>query len=112
VVKVATNANAKSSSTKAGGSETARTTTAQPNSATASVSTSAPSPRIVSVALPVGKAVKVPSLIGLPVRQVVEQAALAGLNLQVDGRGLVRSQQPAAGSQVQPGSLLVVHCAR
>jgi len=72
---------------------------------------SAPTPQLVSVALPANM-VKVPSLIGLPVRQVVEQAALAGLNLQVTGRGLVRSQEPAAGSAVQPGTQIVVHCAR
>ncbi len=71
----------------------------------------APAPQLVSVALP-ANTVKVPSLIGLPVRQVVEQAALAGLNLQVTGRGLVRSQEPAAGSAVQPGTQIVVHCAR
>ena len=71
----------------------------------------APAPQLVSVALPANM-VKVPSLIGMPVRQVVEQAALAGLNLQVTGRGLVRSQEPAAGSAVQPGTQIVVHCAR
>jgi len=54
----------------------------------------------------------VPSLIGMPVRQVVEQVAIAGLNLQVEGRGLVRSQEPEAGAQVQPGSQVIVHCAR
>jgi cell division protein FtsI (penicillin-binding protein 3) len=59
-----------------------------------------------------GNTIKVPSLIGLPVRQVVEQAAIAGLNLSVEGRGLVRSQQPAAGSQVHPGTPILVHCAR
>jgi cell division protein FtsI (penicillin-binding protein 3) len=69
-------------------------------------------PEIVAVSLPVAGKVKVPSLIGMPVRKVVEQAALAGLNLQVEGRGLVRTQEPAAGSQVAPGSQVVVHCAR
>ena len=69
-------------------------------------------PQIVAVSLPTGKNVKVPSLIGMPVRQVVEQAAIAGLTLQVEGRGLVRSQEPVAGSQVPPGSQIVVHCAR
>jgi len=70
-------------------------------------------PEVVEVSLPAsGQTVKVPSLIGMPVRQVVEQAALAGLNLQVEGRGLVRSQEPAAGSQVAAGALVVVHCAR
>ena len=78
-------------------------------------STPPPTPEIVAVSLPLGnsaKSVKVPSLIGMPVRKVVEQVAIAGLNLQVEGRGLVRSQEPAAGSQVQPGSQILVRCAR
>jgi hypothetical protein len=48
----------------------------------------------------------------MPVRQVVEQAALAGLTLQIEGRGLVRSQEPVAGAQVQSGAQVIVHCAR
>jgi len=68
-------------------------------------------PETVAVALS-ANTVKVPSLIGMPVRQVVEQVAIAGLILQVDGRGLVRSQEPAAGSAVKPGTPVVVHCAR
>jgi len=71
-----------------------------------------PAPELVTVSLPAANSVKVPSLIGMPMRQVVEQVAVAGLNLQVTGRGLVRSQEPAAGSQVQPGTQIVVHCAR
>jgi cell division protein FtsI (penicillin-binding protein 3) len=72
----------------------------------------APAPEAVAVSLPSGKTVKVPSLIGMPIRTVVEQVAMAGLNLHVEGRGLVRSQEPEAGSQVQPGSQIVIHCAR
>jgi membrane peptidoglycan carboxypeptidase len=75
-----------------------------------------PAPEVVALAKPASNTpsnmIKVPSLIGMPVRQVVEQAAIAGLNLSVEGRGLVRSQQPAAGSQVQPGTQILVHCAR
>jgi len=81
--------------------------------ATAPVSAPAKQPEIVAGSLPVaGATVKVPSLIGMPVRTVVEQAARAGLNLQVEGRGLVRTQTPVAGSVVAAGSQLVVHCAR
>jgi len=69
-------------------------------------------PETIAVALPAKNSVKVPSLIGMPVRQVVEQVAMAGLILEVDGRGLVRSQEPAAGSAVQPGTPVTVHCAR
>jgi cell division protein FtsI (penicillin-binding protein 3) len=106
VVKVAINGKAKLADKKPA---TATTLNASPTPV------SAPSPQIVDVSLPSGnsaKSVKVPSLIGMPVRQVVEQVAIAGLNLQVEGRGLVRSQEPAAGSQVQPGSQVIVRCAR
>jgi hypothetical protein len=60
-------------------------------------------PQVVAVALPAGNSVKVPSLIGMPVRQVVEQVALAGLNLQVEGRGLVRSQEPQPAARCSLG---------
>uniref|UniRef100_E6QKP1 Peptidoglycan glycosyltransferase n=1 Tax=mine drainage metagenome TaxID=410659 RepID=E6QKP1_9ZZZZ len=56
--------------------------------------------------------VRMPSLLGLPVRQVVEQVAQAGLTLHLEGRGLARSQEPAAGSVVAPGSKVTVHCSR
>jgi len=91
-------------------SETAETMPAEEHTATASQPVE-PVVEMVSVALPANM-VKVPSLIGMPVRQVVMEAAAAGLNLQVQGRGLVRSQEPAAGSPVKPGSQIVVHCAR
>jgi hypothetical protein len=69
-------------------------------------------PRIVEVSEPTGKALKMPSLIGLPMRQVVEQAENAGLTIQVEGRGIVRSQEPAAGSLVSAGARVTVHCTR
>ncbi len=55
---------------------------------------------------------KVPTLIGLPVRQVIEAAAMAGLEVQVTGNGTVREQAPAAGSMVGPGTRIVVRCSR
>ncbi len=66
----------------------------------------------VAVPVAIAGAVKVPALVGKSVREVVEQVAMAGLMLQVDGRGLVRSQEPAAGSAVRPGAEVIVHCAR
>lgn len=73
-----------------------------------------PAPETASVAIPQANpnAVKVPSFIGMAVRQVVEQAPVAGLTLRVEGRGLVRTQTPVAGSLVQPGTQVIVHCAR
>jgi cell division protein FtsI (penicillin-binding protein 3) len=53
---------------------------------------------------------KVPALIGLPVRKVIETAALAGLEVQVMGSGTVREQAPAPGSMVGPDTRIVVRC--
>jgi cell division protein FtsI (penicillin-binding protein 3) len=58
------------------------------------------------------KRLRVPSLIGLPVRKVIEQAAAAGLEVQITGNGTVREQAPAPGSMVAPGTQIVVRCGR
>ncbi len=55
---------------------------------------------------------KVPMLIGLPVRKVIEAAAFAGLEVQVMGSGTVREQAPAPGSMVGPGTRILVRCSR
>jgi cell division protein FtsI (penicillin-binding protein 3) len=55
---------------------------------------------------------KVPALIGLPVRKVIETAAVVGLEVQVMGSGTVREQAPAAGSMVAAGTRIVVRCSR
>jgi cell division protein FtsI (penicillin-binding protein 3) len=59
-----------------------------------------------------GKTLRVPSLIGLPVRKVIEQAAAAGLEVQIIGSGMVREQAPAPGAMVVPGTKIVVRCGR
>jgi cell division protein FtsI (penicillin-binding protein 3) len=59
-----------------------------------------------------GKTLRVPSLIGLPVRKVIEQAAAAGLEVQITGSGTVREQAPAPGAMVAPGTKIVVRCGR
>ena len=43
-----------------------------------------------------------PSLIGLPVRKVIEQAAAAGLEVEIVGNGTCREQAPAPGTMVPP----------
>jgi len=65
-----------------------------------------------TVILSDGKKLRVPSLIGLPVRKVIEQAAAAGLEVEITGNGMVREQAPAAGSWVAPGTKIVVRCGR
>jgi cell division protein FtsI (penicillin-binding protein 3) len=57
-----------------------------------------------------GKTVKVPSLIGLPLRRVIEQAAAVGLEVEISGSGTVRAQAPAPGTMVPVGTHVVVQC--
>jgi beta-lactam-binding protein with PASTA domain len=64
------------------------------------------------VTLNEGKKLQVPSLVGLPIRKVIELAAAAGLEVQITGNGTVREQAPAAGTMVAPGTKIVVRCGR
>jgi len=74
---------------------------------------STPQPQTTAmVTIAAGKTLRVPSLIGLPVRKVIEQASAAGLAVQVSGNGTVREQAPAAGTMVAPGTQIVVRCGR
>jgi cell division protein FtsI (penicillin-binding protein 3) len=65
-----------------------------------------------TIAIPDGKNLRVPSLVGLPVREVIEQAGSAGLDVQIIGNGIAREQAPAPGTVVAPGTKIVVRCAR
>ena len=56
--------------------------------------------------------IRVPSLVGLPVRKVIEVAAAAGLEVQITGNGTVREQAPAPGAMVAPGTQIVARCGR
>jgi cell division protein FtsI (penicillin-binding protein 3) len=58
------------------------------------------------------KLLRVPSLIGLQVRKVIEQAGAAGLEVRITGSGTVREQAPAPGTMVVSGTLIVVRCGR
>jgi len=55
---------------------------------------------------------RVPSLLGLSVRQVIEEAGSAGLEVEIAGSGTAREQAPAPGAMVTPGTKIVVRCAR
>jgi cell division protein FtsI/penicillin-binding protein 2 len=59
-----------------------------------------------------GKKLAVPTLIGLPVRKVIETASAAGLDVEIVGSGSAREQAPAPGTQVPIGTKIVVHCGR
>lgn len=68
----------------------------------------------VTTAIPLAesKRLQVPSLVGLPVRKVIEQAAAAGFEVKISGSGTAKEQAPPAGSMVAPGTKIVVKCAR
>ena len=68
--------------------------------------------RQTTVMVSEAKRLQVPSLIGLSVRKVIEQAAAAGLEVQITGNGTVREQAPAPGAMVTPGTQIVVRCGR
>jgi cell division protein FtsI (penicillin-binding protein 3) len=55
---------------------------------------------------------RVPSLIGLPMREIIEQAGSAGLQVEITGNGIAREQAPAPGTMVSPGTKIVVRCER
>jgi cell division protein FtsI (penicillin-binding protein 3) len=59
-----------------------------------------------------GTRVAVPSLLGQPVRLVIERAGGAGLGVQVVGSGIARQQVPAAGTMVPAGTQVVVRFGR
>ncbi|MGA7858151.1 MAG: penicillin-binding protein, partial [Terracidiphilus sp.] len=59
-----------------------------------------------------GKKLTVPSLVGLPMRKVIEVAAAAGLDVQITGNGTAREQAPSPGTQVPVGTKIVVRCGR
>jgi cell division protein FtsI (penicillin-binding protein 3) len=56
--------------------------------------------------------VKVPNLVGLEVRKVMELTSNAGLSARVVGSGKVRQQAPAAGTMVAAGTQIIVKCER
>jgi cell division protein FtsI (penicillin-binding protein 3) len=92
----------------------------QPSSAeqqqqTATISPEAPpaaEPRPTYVAISDGKKLNVPSLVGLPIRTVIEMTAAEGLQVQITGSGTVREQAPAPGTKVPTGTKIVVRCGR
>jgi cell division protein FtsI (penicillin-binding protein 3) len=72
----------------------------------------APQQTAAAVTIDEAKRLRVPSLIGLPVRKVVELAAAAGLEVKISGNGTVREQAPAPGAMVAPGTQIVARCGR
>jgi cell division protein FtsI (penicillin-binding protein 3) len=82
---------------------------AQSGAQQASTQPAAPPPA-KTVTLGDANRLRVPSLLGLPVRKVIEQAAAAGLQVQIIGSGTARQQAPDPGAMVPPGTKIVVRC--
>jgi cell division protein FtsI (penicillin-binding protein 3) len=82
--------------------------------AQASAQPAQPGPRPASNTVVVADVaqLRVPSLLGLSVRQVIEEAGSAGLEVEIAGSGTAREQAPAPGDMVAPGTKIVVRCAR
>ncbi len=57
-------------------------------------------------------AVETPDFVGMTVREAVAEAAERGLELEMRGAGLASSQQPPAGTAVQPGTLVLIRFGR
>jgi cell division protein FtsI (penicillin-binding protein 3) len=72
----------------------------------------APSPPAKTIIVADAGKLSVPSLIGLPIREIIEQAGSAGLQVEILGDGIAREQAPAPGTSVPPGTKIVVRCAR
>ncbi len=74
--------------------------------------TSALPARSATIAMSSDQQIKVPSLVGMTMRQVIETASNVGLPIQVSGRGTVREQAPAPGTLVNVGTRIVVRGSR
>ncbi len=87
----------------------------QQAAANQSLATPAPPPQDRTssyVSISDGKKLSVPSLVGLPIRNVIEMIAAEGLQVEITGSGTVREQAPAAGTQVPSGTKIIVRCGR
>jgi cell division protein FtsI (penicillin-binding protein 3) len=83
--------------------------TTQPKSSASSTPAASATASVVIAEAP---QLRVPSLVGLSVRQVIEQTGGAGLNVMITGSGTCRQQAPAAGAMVGSGTKIVVRCER
>jgi len=71
-----------------------------------------PQPSAHAVVIAEANQLRVPSLVGLSVREVIEQAGIAGLQVEIAGDGIAREQAPATGTMVRAGTKIVVRCTR
>ncbi len=69
-----------------------------------------PPPQANAVVIADANQLRVPTLIGLSMREVIEQVGIAGLQVEVTGDGIAREQAPAPGTMVPAGTKIVVKC--
>ncbi len=69
-------------------------------------------PTSTTVAVGDANRLRVPSLLGLPMRKVIELASASGLEVQIVGTGTCRQQAPDPGTMVPPGTKIVVRCGK
>ncbi len=86
--------------------------TSLPSQASSPSAQASPQPSTHTVVVSEAGRLRVPSLIGLSVRQVIEKAEAAGLAVEIVGNGTAREQAPLPGAMVPPGVKIVVKCAR
>jgi cell division protein FtsI (penicillin-binding protein 3) len=60
------------------------------------------------VVVDIGDRVSVPSFVGLPMREALERAEEAGLELDIAGSGTAREQAPLPGARIPPGGHVAV----
>ena len=65
-----------------------------------------------TIVLDVGGGVVVPDFSGKPLRTALEEAQAAGIELEITGSGVARTQLPAAGSRIPPGGHVSVRFGR
>ncbi len=102
-------ANSSENSKTSAASEPSHTAPAKTSVQPISTSSSSPADRVVITNT--GQ-LRVPSFIGLSVRQVIEQAGSAGLEAEIVGSGIAREQAPVPGTLVPAGTKIVVRCGR
>jgi cell division protein FtsI (penicillin-binding protein 3) len=82
------------------------------SASSAAPAATSPSTSANSVVVADANQLRVPSLIGLSVREVIEEAAAAGLQVEITGDGIAKQQAPDPGAMVAKGTKIVVRCAR
>ncbi len=101
-----------SGSTASGDQASSTADQSQPATTISSDTAPVAEPKPTYVAISDGKKLNVPSLVGLPIRTVIEMTAAQGLQVQITGSGTVREQAPAPGTKVPSGTKVVVRCGR